>query len=282
MNRGYRSLIGALVGLAFVGNLHDAFGFTCKERRNSYHVLPAKIGRQQTPQYKVAFPLHCDTVEVPAGMTTEIQAGTMLAFSRPYSGNVIKVAGTLKLFGNKDTWVFLSGNIDSARSKLEPGKATWGGIIVEPGGTLMMEYTGVWGAPTPVTAFSEKVAIKNSFFTGATGIFRPDGSIMNLEPSFAALNDVDFSKRELVAKEESEPTQARRPVQKPDGISSEEKARLLSRPAEKKFWTSGKIWGITGLMLAGGGGAAYFYLKPKPTTTLIQIPLETAPTLPTP
>jgi hypothetical protein len=282
MKRRLSSFTTFVCGLVVFSCCLPVFAFTCKDRRTSAHFLPAKIGRQQTPPIKVAFPLLCDTVEVPKGKMTEVEAGTMLAFSRGNSGNVIKVSGTLKLNGNKDTWVYLSGNIDSSQAKLEPGKATWGGIIVEPGGTLVMEYAGVWGAPTPVTAFSENVVIKNSFFTGSTGIFKPDGSILNLEPTFAALNDVNFAKQEPVPSEELAPAKENAKPAKPDGISSEEKERLLSRPVEKKFWTAGKIWGLTGLVVASGGGAAaYFYLKANPSPDLIPIPLEKPPAFPT-
>ena len=73
---------------------------------------------------------------------------------------MIKVEGTLILKGSRNSYVFLSGSLDTlANGTREPGKKQWGGIEVAEGGRLEMEYVGVVRAPTPITitAFSPKV-----------------------------------------------------------------------------------------------------------------------------
>lgn len=236
----------------------SAQAYTCKDRRDSHHILPATIGNPENTE-KAVHLLLCDTVQVIAGRVTEVEAGSMLAFGRTNSGNVIRVSGTLKLKGTKDSWVYLSGSIDSSKGKLEPGKATWSGLIVEPGGRLIMEYAGVWGARIPITAKGPKVAIKNSFFTGASGILQPDGKLLELESNFAAVNDIDFEREALSETSEEMPrAPARTVTAKPDGLSAEEKERLLAKPMSKPFWTPGKVWGVAGILAVAGGGAWYY------------------------
>jgi len=233
---------------------HPAKANTCKDNRKESQYLPAGIGLENSKR-KSRFVFLCDTVEVKAGKTTQVESGVMLYFAHPQRGNVIHVYGTLIFKGNKETWVYLSGSLDTARGKMEPGSAPWGGIVVEPGGQLIMEYTGVWGAPTPVSTLSWDVSIKNSFFTGANGIRKPDGTLLELEPNFAALNDVNFRRAD-------EPT-ALAPVplekksDKPQGLSAEEKASVLAKTPRKPFWSRNKILGLSGIVIAIGAGGYY-------------------------
>ncbi len=236
---------------------------SCRDRREGYRYLPSRLGSIGSNQ-KVPYALRCDTMVVAAGRVTEVEAGTMLYFNRPQSSNVIRVHGTLRLKGNKDTWVFLSGSLDTTQGKNEPGKAAWGGIIVETGGQLIMDFAGISGAPIPVTSSSESVIIHNSFFTGASGLIRPDGSMFDLDPTFAAVNDLDFRGTQTLSKaypkisgttEEGE--------DKPQGLTAEEKTKLLSKSAKTPFWTKGKFWGVTGVFTATALGATAWYLYPK-------------------
>jgi hypothetical protein len=259
---------------------------SCKDRRSASQYLPPVINRTDLTR-KLPYVLNCDTVEVSAGKTTEVFAGVMLYFARPQSGNVIRVSGTLKLQGDKDTWVFLSGSLDSSKGKIDPGKATWGGILVEPGGKLVMEYVGVWGAPTPVTAFSRQVEIRNSFFTGASGIVQPDGDVFELDATFAAVNNLDFAHPKISGIESAEGTPLVRNNSKPGGMSAAEKNNLLAKRASGHFWTPSKAWGFTTLVVLVGGGAGWYYLKtgesqnstPGSTTLLIDPPPKFPPGL---
>lgn len=257
---------------------------SCRDRREGYRYLPLRLGLSGSTQ-KTPYVLRCDTMEVSAGRVTEVEAGTMLYFSRPQSGNVIRVSGTLRLKGNKDTWVYLSGSLDTVKGKNEPGKSTWGGIVVEAGGKLIMDYAGIWGAPIPVTASSDSVIIHNSFFTGSSGLIRPDGSVYDLDPTFAAVNDLDFSRKETlpIPRRNMNPT-AENSEDKPQGMTAAEKADLLSKSAKTPFWTKGKVWGVTGVAAAVAAGAAWYYYprqNSEPSAKVLRTPtFENPPSFP--
>lgn len=228
--------------------LPSAYGATCAENRDFYQSLPTVIGREdQTTPF--GYVLKCDTVFVRKGVTTVVHPGTMFYFSKPTLYSVIKVEGTLIIKGAKGSYVYLSGSMDTlANGTRQPGSRQWGGIEVAEGGRLEMEYAGVVRAPTPITAFSPKVKIVNSFFKGSSGIILPDGNLMPLEITWHAVNNLDLEKNAkgpAAAGEENK-----------GGLSKEEKAALLARKQEG-FWTWKKAAGGAAALAVVAVGAVY-------------------------
>jgi hypothetical protein len=240
-------------GLAFflASALVSAASAGCLENKDFYQNLPTSIGREDQVG-KFPFALNCDTVFVRKGVTTVVHPGTMLYFSRPSINSVIKVEGTLILKGTRNSYVTLSGSLDSSKNGAEPGQKLWGGIEVAEGGRLEMEYVGCMRAPTPVTAFSPQVRIVNSWFKGSSGIILPDGSLYPMESSWHAINDLDLAKG----------TSDRKPAARPaESLSDSEKAALLKQDRDKRFWTWKKAgFGVAALAVVGVGAA---YLLPK-------------------
>jgi hypothetical protein len=210
---------------------------TCLENRDFYQSLPTVIGREDQVG-KFPFALNCDTVFVRKGVTTVVNPGTMLYFSHPTLNSVIKVEGTLILKGTKNSYVSVSGSLDSTRNGLEAGKRAWGGIEVADGGRLEMEYVGMMKAPTPITAFSPQVKIVNSWFKGSSGMILPDGSLYAMESNWHAINSLDLTKGNTDRKADAE-----RPA---DALDAKEKEALLQAKSPG-FWTWKK---------AAGGAAA--------------------------
>jgi hypothetical protein len=146
-----------------------------------------------------------------------------------------------------------------------------------------MEFAGVMRAPTPITAFSPKVRILNSFFKGSSGIILPDGSLMPLETSWHAINDLDLGKAA-----DKKPVVAEK---KESGISDEEKAALLAKKSSG-FWTWKKaaaggaalaVVAAGAMMLAGGeedGNPPIVTPPEKPKDT--RDPLPELPRYPSP
>jgi hypothetical protein len=223
----------------------------CAENRDYYQSLPTVIGREDNSA-TFPFVLKCDTVFVRKGVTTVIHPGTLLYFAAPSLNSVIKVEGTLIVKGTKAAYVYLSGSLDTTKTgSLQPGSRQWGGIEVAESGRLEMEYAGVTRAPTPLTAFSDQVRIVNSFFKGSSGIILPDGSLMPLEISWHAINDLDLRKGSREAK------LAGSGEEKGTGrISREEKAALLDRKATG-FWTWKKAAGGAAALAVVAVGTAY-------------------------
>jgi hypothetical protein len=221
-----------LVSTALVG------AAKCLDNRDFYQSLPTVIGKEDQIG-RIPFALNCDTVFVRKGVTTVVYPGSMLYFAQPTLNSIIKVEGTLILKGTKNSYVTLSGSLDSNRAGIEPGRRAWGGVEVSEGGKLEMEYVGVMKAPTPITAFSFQVKIVNCWFKGSSGIILPDGSLYALESNWHAINNMDLTKGNVDrnAAEEARPAGA---------ISSKEKAALLSA-RKPGFWTWKK---------AAGGAAA--------------------------
>ena len=235
------SLIGALAG--------GVFAATCLEQRDFQQNLPAAIGREdQTGKHP--FALECDTVFVRKGVTTIVYPGTMLYFSKPSINSTIKVEGTLILKGTRNSYVTLSGSLDSSRNGVEPGQKPWGGIEVAEGGRLDVEYAGFMESATPITAFSTKVKIVNSWFKGGSGMNLPDGSLYPLESSWHAINDLDLSKGPVDRKAPERPAEA---------ISEKEKKELLTHK-DKRAWTW-KQAGIGAAALAAVGVGAAILLS---------------------
>lgn len=219
---------------------------TCLENRDFHQNLPTVIGREDQIG-KFPFALNCDTVFVRKGVTTVVHPGTMLYFARPSLNSVIKVEGTLLIKGGKNSYVSLSGSLDSSRNGLEAGNRPWGGIEVSEGGKLEMEYAGMMRAPTPITAFSSYVKIVNSWFKGSSGMILPDGSMFAMESKWQAINSMDLTKgnTDRTVAESSRPA---------DAISEKEKSDLL----EKKdgYWTWKKTAIGVGALAAMGVGFA--------------------------
>lgn len=234
----------------------------CAENRDYYQSLPTVIGREDnvTP---FGFVLKCDTVFVRKGVTTVIHPGTMLYFASPSLNSVIKVEGTLIVKGTKTAYVYLSGSLDTANNGTrQPGGKQWGGIEVAESGRLEMEYAGVVRAPTPITTFSDQVRIVNSFFKGSSGIILPDGSLMPLEITWHAVNDLDLGKGP------GERTAPSSGGEKANGrLSQEEKSALLEK--KEGFWTWRKAAGGAAALAAVAVGAVYLGNdeggKPPPT-----------------
>jgi hypothetical protein len=233
---------------AFSACVAGAFAASCLENRDFYQSLPTVIGREDQVG-KYPFALNCDTVFVRKGVTTVVNPGTMLYFAKPSINSVIKVEGTLILKGTKNSYVTLSGSLDSGRTEVEPGKKQWGGIEVAEGGRLEMEYAGFMRAPTPITAFSNQVKITNSWFKGSSGMILPDGSLYAMEASWHAINNLDLSKGVADKKADERPA---------DALSASEKEALLKK--DEGFWTWKKAGvGVAALAVVGVGAA---YLLP--------------------
>jgi hypothetical protein len=239
------------------------FANSCLENRFDWEVLAPVIGEPgQTTKFP--FPLRCDTVIVPKGRETVVHAGAFLFFQKSAPTNLIRVEGTLALRGVKEHYVLLAGGRDPKLYVPEPAKSVmWGGILVEPGGKLSLEFAGLYGAPTPITAFSKNVKIVNSFFAGGTGIMRPDGTLRELDPQFAAVNSLDFSESPAASQPEETPgTKAGKSSAKSvDTLSHAEKEALLARG--KSSWSRPRTWAMLGGGAAAAAVAGYFILQPK-------------------
>ena len=267
-----RILIACLLSLSAIRVAHAA---SCLENRDFYQSLPTVIGREDQVG-KFPFALNCDTVFVRKGVTTVVNPGTVLYFARPSLNSVIKVEGTLILKGTKNSYVSLSGNLDSSRTGAEPGKKQWGGIEVAEGGRLEMEYVGMMKAPTPITAFSANVKILNSWFKGSSGMILPDGSLYAMESSWHAINNMDLSKSTADRKVDERPA---------DAISEKEKSDLLKKDT---YWTWQKLAGGAAALAVVGVGAVYL-LQPAKKSPAAVIPpdnsklgngIDTGPILP--
>lgn len=227
---------------------------SCKDNRDFYQSLPTVIGREDQ-QGKFPYVLNCDTVFVRKGVTTTVHPGTLIHFSKPTLYSVIKVEGTLILKGTKNSYVSLSGNLDTTKGRQEPGNKTWGGIEVGEDGRLEIEYAGFLGAPTPITAFSKKVKIENSWFKGSSGIILPDGTLYSMDSKWHAINSLDLAKDREVRKPVSEGRE--RPS---EAISVSEKTALLAKRNDR-FWTWPKVAGGAAMLAALGVGA--YFLVPN-------------------
>jgi hypothetical protein len=231
----------------------DSRAANCLENRDFYQNLPTVIGREDRVA-KFPFALNCDTVFVRKGVTTVVHPGTMLYFSRPSLNSVIKVEGTLILKGTKNSYVGLSGSLDTTRNGVEAGNRPWGGIEVSEGGRLEMEYAGMMRAPTPITSFSFQVKIVNSWFKGSSGMILPDGSLLPMESSWHAINNLDLAK----GNSDKNVAEGNRPT---DAISQKEKTALLDR--KSGFWTWKKAAVGVGALAAVGVGAAVLLAAPE-------------------
>jgi hypothetical protein len=218
----------------------------CIENRDFHQNLPTVIGREDQVG-KFPFALNCDTVFVRKGVTTVVNPGTLLYFARPSLNSVIKVEGTLIIKGTKNSYVSLSGSLDSTRNGLEAGTRPWGGIEVAEGGKLEMEYAGMMRAPTPITAFSFQVKIVNSWFKGSSGMILPDGTLYAMESKWQAINNMDLTK----SNGDRNASESARPA---DAISEKEKADLLDTKAG--FWTWKKAAGGAAALAVVGVGMA--------------------------
>ncbi|MEO6096811.1 MAG: hypothetical protein ABIW76_14485 [Fibrobacteria bacterium] len=233
----------------------DTRAATCLENSDFFQNLPTVIGKEDGVG-KFPFALNCDTVFVRKGVTTVVHPGTMLYFSRPSLNSVIKVEGTLILKGTKNSYVSVSGSLDTTRNGVEAGNRPWGGIEVSEGGRLDMEYAGVMRAPTPITAFSFQVKIVNSWFKGSSGMILPDGSMLAMESSWHAINNMDLVKGNA----DKKTALANRPA---EAISQKEKVALLDR--KSGFWTWKKAAVGVGALAAVGVGAAVLLYSPEET-----------------
>jgi hypothetical protein len=216
----------------------------CVENRDFHQNLPTVIGREDQIG-KFPFALNCDTVFVRKGVTTVVHPGTMLYFARPTLNSVIKVEGTLIIKGGKNSYVSLSGSLDSSRNGLEAGNRPWGGIEISEGGK--MEYAGMMRAPTPITAFSFQVKIINSWFKGSSGMILPDGSMFPMDTKWMAINNMDFTKgnADRTVAESSRPA---------DAISEKEKSDLLGKKEGRWSWKKAAV-GAGALAVLGVGFA---------------------------
>jgi hypothetical protein len=246
-------ILRALLLLSACASAAAAAG--CLENKDFYQNLPTTIGREDQVG-KFPFPLNCDTVFVRKGVTTVVHPGTMLYFSRPSINSVIKVEGTLILKGTRNSYVTLSGSLDSSRSGAEPGQKLWGGIEVAEGGRLEMDYAGFMRAPTPVTAFSSQVKIVNCWFKGSSGIILPDGSLFPMESSWYAINDLDLAKGTADRKTSAHPAEA---------LSDNEKADLMKKDQNNWSWRKAGI-GAAAVAIVGVGAILLMpNNKPEPT-----------------
>ncbi len=248
MKQSCQTLI--ILGLALFAPGKEARAANCLENRDFYQSLPTVIGREDQIG-KFPYALNCDTVFVHKGVTTVVYPGTMLYFSRPTLNSVIKVEGTLLIKGTKNSYVTVSGSLDSTRNGLEAGKRAWGGIEISEGGKLEMEYAGVMKAPTPITAFSFQVKILNSWFKGSSGMILPDGSLYAMDSKWHAINNMDLAKGNM----DQKAANADRPA---DAISKQEKAALLEAKGPG-FWTWKKAAGGVAALAAVGVGAAILF-----------------------
>jgi hypothetical protein len=253
--------IAAFATLSAAGPSHAA---NCLENRDFYQNLPTVIGKEdQVGKFPFAF--NCDTVFVRKGVTTLVHPGTLLYFARPSLNSVIKVEGTLIIKGTKNSYVTLSGSLDSARVGVEAGKKPWGGIEVAEGGRLEMEYVGMMRAPTPITAFSFQVKILNCWFKGSSGMILPDGSLFAMESGWHAINNMDFTKGNA----DRNAAEANRPA---DAISQKEKADLLDN--KSPFWTWKKAAGGVAALAVVGVGAAVLLSPEKKSPAPVVPPDE--------
>ncbi|MDB5106233.1 MAG: hypothetical protein JWP91_3922 [Fibrobacteres bacterium] len=219
---------------------------SCLDNRDFDQSLPTVIGKEDQVG-KFPFALNCDTVFVRKGVTTTVHPGTMLYFSRPSLNSVIKVEGTLIIKGTKNSYVSLSGSLDTTRNGIETGNRPWGGIEVAEGGKLVMEYAGVMRAPTPITAFSFQVKILNSWFKGSSGMILPDGTLFAMESKWQAVNSMDLTKGNT----DQRANESERPK---DAISQKEKNELLAK--DSGFWTWKKAAMGAGALAVVGVGFA--------------------------
>jgi hypothetical protein len=242
------SRIFVMVACLGFGSLWSA---TCLQNRDFYQSLPTSIGREDQTT-KFPFALNCDTVFVRKGVTTVVHPGTLLFFSKPTLNSVIKVEGTLIVKGTKHSYAYLSGSLDSGKTGWEAGPKPWGGIEVAEGGKLLMEYTGVMQAPTPVTTFSRRVNLVNCFFKGSSGIILPDGNLYPMESKWHTINNLDLEKDATDRKPF--------PQARPEGaISEKEKAALLAKK-QSQHWTWKKTTGGLAALAVVGVGAVYFLM----------------------
>jgi hypothetical protein len=200
------------------------------------------------------------------------------------------VEGTLKLKGTKELYVTLAGSQQTPGS-MEPGDKVWSGIVVEPGGKLEVEFAGFFHAPTGITSFSESVVLTNTYFKGSTSLRLPDGSAHELDPTFAAVNEMDFSKPDptTIAEPVIEKPTTSQEIPLEGRMSAEEKQALLNEKAPKSSGGGkGWWWVLGGGVMAGAAGATYYYLKPtgegnpdpSPNPENIMDPLPGFPTSP--
>ena len=227
---------------------------TCIENRDFHQNLPTVIGKEDQTG-KFPFALNCDTVFVRKGVTTVVHPGTMLYFARPSLNSVIKVEGTLIIKGTKNSYVSISGSLDSVTTGVEAGKRPWGGIEISEGGKLEMEFAGMMRASTPITAFSFQVKIVNSWFKGSSGMILPDGSMYPMESSWHAINHMDFTK----GNSDRKVGETDRPK---DAISQKEKSELLT--AKPGFWTWKKAVGGAAMLVVVGVGATVLLAQEEP------------------
>lgn len=254
------SVLLAAIGLLAAGS---SYGAQCAENRDFHQSLPTVIGRDDS-MTRFGYPLRCDTVFVRKGVTTVIYPGTLLYFAQPSLNSVIKVEGTLIIKGAKSSYVYLSGSLDTLKNgTLEPGNKPWGGIEVAEGGRLSLEFAGVMRAPTPITAFSPKVRIINSFFKGSSGLILPDGNLMPMEVTWHAVNDLNLEK----APADKKPVAER----KDGGLSEKEKSALLDKKPVG-FWNWKKAAGGAAAVVAVAAGAIYFAGGEEAVPPVIQPP----------
>ncbi len=251
MIRTIRFIVPALFLLAAAAG--DVGAASCLENRDFYQSLPTVIGKEDQVG-KFPFALNCDTVFVRKGVTTVVYPGTMLYFAQPTLNSVIKVEGTLIIKGTKNSYVSISGSLDSNRNGVEAGRRAWGGIEVSEGGRLEMEYAGVMKAPTPITAFSFQVKIINCWFKGSSGMILPDGSLYAMESNWHAINNMDLTKGNTDRKASE--------ADRPDGaLSTKEKEALLDK--SPGFWTWKKAAGGVAALAVVGVGTAVLMTPPE-------------------
>ncbi|HKP95321.1 MAG TPA: hypothetical protein VJ385_06145 [Fibrobacteria bacterium] len=239
----YASLTRKMAWTAMVALMalagRDARAAGCLENKVFYQDLPPVIGKEGLVG-KYPFALNCDTVFVRKGSTTTVYPGTMLYFANPTLNSVIKVEGTLIIRGTKNSYVILSGSIDSSRNGIEPGKKRWGGIEVAEGGRLDIEVAGFMSAPTPITAFSSQVRLVYTWFKGSSGMILPDGSLMAMETGWHAISYLDLTKGNA------------------ERISDQTAAAPVQREKQKDtatFWTWKKFAGGAAALVVVGVGA---------------------------
>ena len=265
-------IISLLTALVMSGGIQIARASSCVDNPNYNQNLPTVIGKEDQVG-KFPFALKCDTVFVRRGITAVVYPGTMLFFTKPSLNNVIKVEGTLYIKGNKNSYVSLSGSLDSTLTGFEAGNHQWGGIEIAEGGRLEIEYAGFMRAPTPITAFSRDVKLLNTWFKGSSGMILPDGSLYPMETAWHAINELDLNKDGLSHKGSERPA---------DAISEKEKEELLAHGGSG-FWTWKKIAGGAAAVTLVGVGAGFLLSsdkspaaktsEPMPKSTMDSFPL---------
>ncbi len=248
----------------------SAWGQSCSEGSGDWAILPPKIGSPNNSK-TMPYALHCDTMFVPKGHTTVVYPGVLLYFALPEATHLIRVQGTLELQGSKDNYVSSAGGLDPMQAAPAPSKTTsWAGILVDPEGKLVTRFAGFYGAATPITAFSNAVKIVNTFFTGGTGIIKPDGTLYGLNPQFTAINALDFSasspEQALAAPDSANPSAA--PA---DTLTAAEKAALF-KSQQGGFWSHPLTWVVGGGVLLASGAIGYYALKPAKTPAMNTTP----------